>query len=121
VLSRVVVEREQLLFIARNLRDGRGELRAVGSGERLDGLTRLVLGLGVPDFCQGLLRTRVRGLRQRAENVCDFMESAALFPRLGKHIAQRLPEPECSVAGGQHRGAYTAAGAVAQQVSPRLR
>ena len=32
------------------------------------------------------------------------MEPAALFPRLGKHIAQRLPEPECSVADDHRQG-----------------
>jgi hypothetical protein len=49
------------------------------------------------------------------------MEPAALFPGLREDLAQRAPEPQRPVAGRQHRGPHAAAGAVAQQVRPRLR
>jgi hypothetical protein len=65
VLGRVVVERQQLLLILGDLGGGLGELRPVGGGEGLDCLAGAVLVLGVPDLGQGLLRARVRGLRQR--------------------------------------------------------
>ncbi len=79
------------------------------------------LVLGAPDLRQGLLRARMRGLRQRRENVRGLVEPAAALPGLGEHLAQRAPEPQRPVADGQHRGAHAAAGAVAQQVRPRLR
>jgi hypothetical protein len=49
------------------------------------------------------------------------VEPAALFCGPGEHLAQGAPEPQGAVPGGQDRGAHAAAGAVAQQVSPRLR
>jgi hypothetical protein len=38
----------------------------------------------------------------------------------GKHLPQPVPEPQRPVADGQYRGAHAPAGAVAQQVRPRL-
>jgi hypothetical protein len=64
VLARVVVEREQLVQIVGELRDGLGELGAIGSLERLHCRAGVVLVLGAPDLGQGLLRGRVRGLGQ---------------------------------------------------------
>lgn len=48
------------------------------------------------------------------------MDPAALFPGLGEHIPQRLPEPQRAVADSQHRGAHPAPRAITQQVRPRL-
>ena len=48
------------------------------------------------------------------------MEPAALLAGLREHLAQRTPEPERPVPGGQHRGAHAAAAAIAQQIGPRL-
>ena len=96
------------------------KLRAVvvNGGEGLDGRAGVVLVLGVPDLGQGLLRARVRGLRQRPEHVGDLVEPAALGRSLREHFADRRPEPQRPVAGGQHRGAHAPAGAIAQQVGP---
>jgi hypothetical protein len=48
------------------------------------------------------------------------VEPAALLPGLGEDLAQRAPEPQRPVPRRQHRGAHAPAGAVAQQVCPRL-
>jgi hypothetical protein len=38
----------------------------------------------------------------------------------GKHLPHGFPEPERTVADGQHRGDHAAAAAIAQQIGPRL-
>jgi hypothetical protein len=48
------------------------------------------------------------------------VEPAALFCGLGEDLAQRAPESQRPVTGREHRGTHAAAGAVAQQVSPRF-
>ena len=72
MLGRVVVERQQLVEIVGDLRDGLGELRPVGALERPGGVEGVGLVFGVPDLGEGLLRPRVRGCRQRPENVGDL-------------------------------------------------
>jgi hypothetical protein len=74
VLGGVVVEREQLVQVARDLRGGLGELGAVDGLERLGRGTGVVLVLGAPDLCQGLLRARVRGPGQCPEDVRCFVK-----------------------------------------------
>ena len=66
VLDGVVVEREQLVQVLGDLRGGLRELGAVADLEGLDRGEGVVLVLGAPDLGQGLLRARVRGLRQRS-------------------------------------------------------
>ena len=48
------------------------------------------------------------------------MKPAALGPGLREHLAGGLPEAQRPVADRERRGAHAAAGAVAQQVRPRL-
>src|SRR6476659_179002 len=48
------------------------------------------------------------------------MEPATLLAGLREHLAQRAPESERPVPGGQHRGAHAAAAAITQQIGPRL-
>ena len=74
VLGRVVVEREQLLQVTGDLRGCLRELRPVGSLERPGGGQGVRLILGAPDLGQGLLRARMRGLRQRSQDVCRFVK-----------------------------------------------
>src|SRR6185312_4836375 len=78
------------------------------------------LVLGVPDLCERLLRPRVRRLRQRGKNIRYLVEPATLLAGLREHLAQRAPESERPVPGGQHRGAHAAAAASTQQIGPRL-
>ena len=121
VLGGVVVEREQLVKVAGDLRDGLGELRPVSSLERPGRGPGVVLVLGAPNLSQGLLRPRMRRLRQRRQHVGGLVEPAPALPGLGEHLPGGLPEPQRPVTDGQHRGAHAAAGAIAQQVRPRLR
>ncbi len=114
-----VVEREQLVEVVGDLRDGLDELGAVGQLERRHGTAGVVAVLSVPDLGQGLLRARGGGLRQRRQHVTDLVEPAALLPGGGEHLPQRRPEPQRAVTDGQDRGAYPAAGTVTQQVRPR--
>src|SRR6185295_2572241 len=67
-----------------------------------------------------LLRPRVRRLRQRGKNIRYLVEPATLLAGLREHLAQRAPESERPVPGGQHRGAHAAAAAITQQIGPRL-
>jgi hypothetical protein len=74
VLRRIVVEREQLVEIVGDLRDGLAELSTVGQLERRDGAAGVVAVFGVPDLGQGLLRAGVGGLGQRGEYVADLVD-----------------------------------------------
>ena len=120
VLGGIVVEREQLVQVTGDLRGGLGELGAVCGFEGVRGGAGVVFVLDVPDLRQGLLRSRVRRLRQRREHVRGLVKPAATLPGLGEDLPQPGPEAQRPVAHGQHRGAHAAAGAVAQQISPRL-
>lgn len=48
------------------------------------------------------------------------MHPVPLLSGLGKHLPQRRPEPERTVADRQHRRSHAMLPAVAQQVCPRL-
>ena len=119
VLGREVVERQQLLDVVADLGDRLGKLRTIGRLELLDRVAGVGLVLGVPDLCERLLRPRVRRLRQRGKNIRYLVEPATLLAGLREHLAQRAPESERPVPGGQHRGAHAAAAAITQQIGPR--
>src|SRR5688572_10924247 len=54
---------------------------------------------------------------------CSFtgsVEPATLLGGVGKYLTHRLPEPECPVTDGEHRGLHAAALARTQQVRPGL-
>jgi hypothetical protein len=74
VLGRVVVERQQLVHVVDDFGDRLGELRAVGELERGHRAAGMRTVFGVPDLRQGPLRPRVRGLRQRREDVGDLVK-----------------------------------------------
>jgi hypothetical protein len=114
----IVVEREQLIHVVGDLRGGRGELRPVDGTEGLHRGQGVLLVFSTPDLRQGLLRPRVRGLRQRGQHVRRLVEPAAALPSLGEHLAQPVPESQRPVPDGQHRGAHPAPRAIAQQVGP---
>jgi len=73
VLGWEVVEREQLLQVVDDLGRGLGELRPVSVLERLGRFAGVVLVLGGPDLGEGLLRPRVRRLRQRGKDIRDLV------------------------------------------------
>ena len=58
-----VVERQQLVQVIGDLRDGLAELGAVGELERRDRAAGVLAVLGVSDLGQGFLRAGVGGLR----------------------------------------------------------
>ena len=64
MLGRVVVEGQQFFKVVGDLGGGLRPLGAAQLVEGADGSAGVVLALGVPDLGQGLLRPRVRGLRQ---------------------------------------------------------
>jgi hypothetical protein len=72
VLGREVVEGEQLLDIIGDLGDRLAELGLVGGLEPGHGVEGVAAILGVPDLREGFLRAGMRGLRERAEHVCDL-------------------------------------------------
>jgi hypothetical protein len=103
------------------LRGGLGELRPVGRVEGLHRGQSVRPVLSAPDLRERLLRGRVRGLRQRSQHIRGLVEPAAALAGLGEHLPQPAPEPQRPVTDGQYRGAHAPAGAVPQQVRPRLR
>ena len=95
VLGGIVVEREQLFSVIGDLRGGLRELRAVGGAECPDRGEGVLLVFGAPDLGQGLPRARVRGFRQRGENIRRFVKPAALFLAWGNTSRGALQNP-CS-------------------------
>jgi hypothetical protein len=73
VLGGEVVEREQLVEIVGDLRNGLTELRPVRRLERGHRIQGVAAVLGVPDLRERLLRPRMRGLRERPKNVGDLV------------------------------------------------
>ena len=113
MLGREVVEHQQMLDVVGDLDDRLRKLRAISRLERLDHVQRVAFVLGVPDLGERFLRARVRRFRQRGKHVRDLVEPASLRTGLGKHLAQRAPEPERAVADRQHRRPHAAAFAFA--------
>ena len=83
-------------------------VRSVGSGAgRAAGGPRLWQELaGGEEHRAGGLRTWVRRLRQGGKNIGADVEPAPLLAGLREHLAQRGPESQRPVPGGQHRGAH---------------
>ena len=73
MLGRVVVEREQHVDMLGDLGDRLGPLGAVEVLERLHGLERVVLVLGVVDLRKRGLGARLGGLGQRGKNIATDM------------------------------------------------
>jgi hypothetical protein len=78
VLGREVVDRQQLLGVVGDLRDGLGPLGAVGLRERLDRLLRVRAVLGVADLLQRLGCARLCGLRQGVRDISGLVDPEAL-------------------------------------------
>ena len=119
VLDREVVERKQSVPVLGDLRDGLGELGAVGLRERLDRLLGVSAGLGVVDLLHCLRRAGLRGLGQAVGDIAEFVNSAPLRPRGREHL-ERPPKAHGTVPNDQLGVAHAASAAVAQQVGPRL-
>ena len=120
VLGRKVVERQQFLGVVGDLRDGLGELGAVGLRECLDRLLGVAAVLGVVDLLHRLRGARLCGLRQGARDIPGLVNPAPLMADGREHLDQRLPQPHRAVTDDQLGVAHAPAVAVAQQVGPRL-
>jgi hypothetical protein len=120
MLGRVVEERQQLVLVVRDPLDDLGVLRAVLLGEGGHRLRRVLLVLGVVDVLDRALGRGLRGLWQGVQAIGCFVNPTPLVTGGGEDLVQRVPEAECAVADGQHRGAHAAANAVAEQAGPRL-
>jgi hypothetical protein len=81
-----VVEREQLVEIVGDLRDGLAELRPVSGLEAGHGVEGVAAVFGVPDLGQRLLCAGMRRFWEHPEHVGDLVEPAALFPVLHSQI-----------------------------------
>jgi hypothetical protein len=81
MLGRILVELQQHVGVAGDLRDRLGVLRAVVELERLDRDLRLVDILGVVDVAERRQRTGVRRLGQGGKNVGADVEPAPLGQR----------------------------------------
>ena len=67
-------------------------------------------------LCFGLNR-----LRHRVQHIAGFVEPATLFFRRAKDLAQRIPEPQSTIANGKiRRMGKTAPLQIKQQLSPTL-
>jgi len=74
VFCREVVERQQLLLIVDNLRDGLRVLGLVGLAELADGDLGVATVLGVADLGQGSAGGRLGRLGQGVEHVGDLVD-----------------------------------------------
>jgi hypothetical protein len=73
VLGGVVVERQQHVEVVADLRDRLGPFGAVEVDERSGGVGGVLAVLGVVDLGQRSLRAGLGRLRQRGEDVADFV------------------------------------------------
>jgi hypothetical protein len=122
VLSREVVEGQQLVAVFHQLAHGLLILHAVGFDEEIEGGCRLLLGLGHPDVLQFRLRLFVQGFGHGTQNVRCLVDPTTLLARIGKDLAQRRPEPKRAVANGQFRGHRQATLLQSlQQIAPAVR
>ena len=88
-------------------------------GSRMNGFG---LCLGLPDVVQMAFGLGLHGFRHRVQHVHGLVDPAALLPRRGKHLAQRRPEPQGTVADGQLGVLFQAAPLeIKQQLAPALR
>jgi hypothetical protein len=121
VLGGVVVELQQHVEVVGDLRVRPGPLGAVLGHEGAGSGLGVLAVFGVPDLGQRGLRAGLCGLGERVEDVGDLVEPAALLAGGREDVTQRGPEPERSVADGEHWRSHAAALAVPEQVGPRLR
>src|SRR6187549_926715 len=103
VLGGEVVECEQRLAILAQAFGGLIVFNLVALDEGVESSVSIRLRLGHPDRLQGTLGLRMLALRQPVQDVRRFVHPAALLPRLGPHLAERLPEAERTVGDGQLR------------------
>jgi len=122
VLSREVVEGQQLVAVFHQLAHGLLVFHAVGFDEEIEGGSCLLLGLSHPDVLQIHLRLFVQGFGHGTQNVRRLVDPASLLARVGKDLAQCRPEPKRAVADSQFRGHRQAALLQSlQQVAPAVR
>jgi hypothetical protein len=100
LLGGTIVEGEQRFAILLQAFSGLLVFDRVGLDE---GVER-GLGLGRhPDRLQGPLGLGVLALWQLVQHVCRLEHPAALLARFRPHLAERLPEPESAIGGGEFR------------------
>ena len=120
MLGREIEEGQQLVCVIGDLRGSLGVLGAVGGGEVLDRLLRVLAVFGVTDLRQRLARRGLGRCGQAVQDIHRLVHPVPLLFGLGEHLPQRGPEPPCPVAGRQHRRAHAPPLGVAQQPGPGL-
>jgi hypothetical protein len=112
VLGGEVEEGEQRLGVVDDLGHRLGPLGPELVCEGVDGTNGVLAVLGVTDLGQGPAGRGLDRGGKAVEAVGDLVHPAPLRSGLGEHLAQRTPEPEGSVAHGQHRCPHAAAAQV---------
>jgi hypothetical protein len=100
VLGREVEEGEQLGFVSAERGHGLRVLGPVVALEPVDRSLCRLARLGPHDLVERRLGLRMKSFRELVEHVGDPVHPAPLLARLGPYVAQRLPEPERTVAHG---------------------
>src|SRR5690349_19393117 len=103
VLSREVVEGQQLLTIFLEALRRLGVLGLIGLDEKVEGLVSMRTRVGHPDLMELLFGTGLQALRQLVDDVTTLVEPAPLGASLRKDLGQGLPEAQDTVARGQRR------------------
>lgn len=122
MLGRVIVEGQQRIPVLDQLGDRLVPFDAIGFGEEVEGGIGCGLRLGLPDVVEVAFGLGLDGLRHRVQDVHGLVDPATLLPRRSKHLAQRGPEPQGTVADGKFRVLFQAAPLeIEQHLAPALR
>jgi hypothetical protein len=115
-----VIERRQVLPVAVKLRGCLGVLGVELLAEALERETGVSARRGLHDLVQQLLRGRLQTLGQAVEDAGDRVHPARLAPRPGKHVAQRRPRAQRTVADHELGLVGAAVFQIAHHGRPRL-
>ena len=102
MFGREVVEGRQHVSIPGPSGDSLVVFYGVSCDKEINGRFSVDAGLGLPyvvpyvvQVAFGLVR---HGFGHRVQHIAGFMEPAALFPGCADNLAQRIPEPQSSIA-----------------------
>lgn len=94
-----IVERQQLLSVVGDLRDGLRGLRAVGAGERIDRLPGVARSSVLRVSCIAFLRAGMSGPRSGIRDIPSPVDPAPLLPCSRDNLSQGTPRPHREVVG----------------------
>ena len=121
MLSWEVIEGQQHVAIFGQLAHGFVVFHAIGCDEDVKGRVGIHAGFGLPNIMQMTFGFGLHRLRHRVQNMTGLVEPTALFFRGPKDLAQRMPEPQSTIANSKiSRMGEASALQIKQQFAPAL-